>query len=447
VRASFDAAHLEELARSLGFIRRSDGKLTAEKFLIALLYCASQDECSSLENMCAALRELGGIEIRKQSLDERFSEACHNFIKSLLREVLSGSISTGSLYESSFWKAFKRVRLKDSTKFKVPDVMCDEFKGNGGSLAGVCIQHEYDLKSGEVLEIEVTSGGGNDRTVAKLSSDKPQAGELVIRDLGYYSLEVFQKFIDNKVYFLSKLYPKSIVYTKDRSGRYKKVDFHVLYQKMSQEKMKSLDVEVFLGKEYKIPVRMVLSLSNEEAYEKRVRERERENRKRGQKLSEKTRIRYRFNAFVTNARRELLPACEIFSAYRLRWQIELTFKMWKSTYRLHMGRKMKKQRFIVMLYIKLILILINMNMMRALQHGILHQKGIQREKRNLSMFKVMATLRKKFNAYTYHLFFGNIKEKEKTKILIELQRTVAENHWLDVRKDKNNISNINTLFY
>lgn len=447
MQASFDGEHLEQLARSLGFVRRSDGKLTAEKFLMALLYCASIDECSSLENMCAVLRELCSIEIRKQSLDERFSKGCLNFIKSVLQEVLSANLFANPLYKGSFWAAFTKVSLKDSTKFKVPDTMSDEFKGNGGSSSGLCIQFEYDLKTGEILDMSVTSGGGNDRTDAKLTSDRPSAGELVLRDLGYYSLDVFLTFIENGAYFLSKLYPKTVVYIKDSQGKEQRVDFEALYQKMLQKGTEMLELDVTLGEQHKIPVRLILSLADEEDYEKRVRERKKENSKRGQTLSKETLIRFRFNAYITNASREQLPVREIFSAYRLRWQIELTFKIWKSTYKLHVGRKMKKERFLVMIYTKLILIVINLSLTRALQSQLNRRECRKGSWQlwQLSTFKVMATLRKKFYRCTYALFFGGVREKDSVEILFELQTHIAQNHWLDVRKDKNNINNINTL--
>lgn len=70
---------------------------------------------------------------------------------------------------------------------------------------------------------------------------------------------------------------------------------------------------------------MIVSLADEGTYQKRVREREAENRKRGQKMSEEVRIRYRFNIYITNASEEDLPAGLVFAAYRLRWQIELIF--------------------------------------------------------------------------------------------------------------------------
>jgi hypothetical protein len=104
--------------------------------------------------------------------------------------------------------------------------MQGHFKGSGGSAAGMSIQYEYDLKTGKILDLSVHPGDRNDSTDTSDSCDNIRAGDLVIRDLGYYSMEVFQHFKQEKAFFPSKLKSNTGVY--DVKG--KKICFQTLYE-------------------------------------------------------------------------------------------------------------------------------------------------------------------------------------------------------------------------
>ena len=65
-----------------------------------------------------------------------------------------------------------------------------------------------------------------------------------------------------------------------------------------------------------------------------------------------------YNIFITNASSEALKTIEIYDFYRLRWQIELLFKIWKSLFEIDKIGDMSISRFECYLYGKLILILL-----------------------------------------------------------------------------------------
>jgi hypothetical protein len=430
---------LQDKARAAGFVRR-ESKLTADVFLEMMLYCSSLEDCSSLSSMCSVLEE-SGVKMRKQSLNGRFNAFCTDFVKSVLIELLEEQLQQAGLYKGDFWEHFPCVRIKDSTKFKVPDLMKEQFKGNGGSAAGICIQYEYDLVTGKILYLDVGSGGGNDRTDASQTREQPQEGELVIRDLGYHSLDVFQTFADNHVRFLSRLHSKTVVYYPSGEKDLKEVDFEKLYRQMLDGHIEQMEMDAVLGKKYKLPVRMAFSLVDEKVYEKRIREREAENRKRGQTMSDETRIRYRFSIYITNATPEQLPVELLFSAYRLRWQIELAFKSWKSLYRVHIFREMKQDRYLCMLYAKLILPVINLQLTRCLERGI-QRVDRNGERQYLSTHKVLSTLRKCFSHILCALFG---KSNNVRKTLLYYWTKMSNNHWKDRKKDKRKPHQINPL--
>jgi hypothetical protein len=59
---------------------------------------------------------------------------------------------------------FHQIRILDSTVFQLPDPYADRYQGSGGSshTAGMKIQLEYELKTGEFLQVDVGPGKNND---------------------------------------------------------------------------------------------------------------------------------------------------------------------------------------------------------------------------------------------------------------------------------------------
>jgi hypothetical protein len=198
LRSLLERENIRKLAKEAGFVKRSS-PLTAEAFMKLLLHCCSSPQTSSLSSMVTTLQEYG-ISICKQSLNERFNTSATAFVKAVLTEFVRQRLSQLNPSGGDFGKSFNHIRIKDSTKFKVPDNMQEHFKGSGGSAAGISIQYEYDLKTGKILDLSVHSGERNDATDTRESSGNIQAGDLVLRDLGYYNIKVFEHFKEEKAF-------------------------------------------------------------------------------------------------------------------------------------------------------------------------------------------------------------------------------------------------------
>jgi hypothetical protein len=141
-------------------------------------------------------------------LDERFNSTCVAYAKAVLSEVLKEAFA--KLYSSELLPAFSRIRIKDSTKFIVPAQFEGKYKSCGGDLnskskAAVSIQYEYDLKSGEITDLNITSGNRNDRIDAGETADNMEKDDLIIRDLGYFSTLVLASCLQKEAFFLSRV--------------------------------------------------------------------------------------------------------------------------------------------------------------------------------------------------------------------------------------------------
>lgn len=87
---------------------------------------------------------------------------------------------------------FERIRILDSTTFQVPDRFEATYPDAGGCShkAGVKIQLEYDLLSGEFSDVEIEPGKRSDQAYSATRTGMAQKNELYIRDLGYFRLHL-----------------------------------------------------------------------------------------------------------------------------------------------------------------------------------------------------------------------------------------------------------------
>lgn len=113
--------------------------------------------------------------------------------------------------------AFKRIQILDAAVFQLPDSFATNYQGSGGSsnTAGVKIQLEYDLLSGQFLNVQLGSGKNNDKTYGTICLETIEKGNLCLRDLGYFDLRDLQAFHDKKAYFISRLKLNTRIYIKN----------------------------------------------------------------------------------------------------------------------------------------------------------------------------------------------------------------------------------------
>ena len=430
MRVILSRPHLHELALSLGFSQRKS-KLSAEMFFDMLFYTVANKEQESLSYMISLLQSDFGVTINKQSLNERFNEKSETYIKAVLREVLSEQLTT--LYSDKLLPCFAHIRIKDSTKFMISNNLEAEYKGfgkdsRGRSTAGISIQYEYDLKSGQVTALTIHSANRNDRTDATETAQNMSKDDLIIRDLGYFSTPVLQSCMEQEAFFLSRLESTTNVY--DQSNNL--ISFKDIYNSMQNSRITEKEIQAYVGKQTKVPVRLILRLVPQEVYEQRIREKTQKSKAQGRgQLTQETKIRSWFNLFITNAQEFQLSAEQIFPLYRLRWQIELQFKIWKSIFKIDTFHKVKKHRFFTTLYMKLLLIIINLQITYSLQ-----QSFVQTDRHKikiLSLNKSLKTLKTLFDK-----IFGMLRQtyNKAKEITLYIRNRLYQNHWLESKKKK-----------
>jgi hypothetical protein len=369
----FSNKELEQIARKIGFVQRKS-KLKAWHFLFLCSFLGIDVAKDTLATLCSKIGVKLNVIVSNQAIDKRFNQKCVDFIKFIFKTLLKSTVKSRVKVPSKLDEHFNRIRILDSTGFQVPDDYNDLYPGSGGNStsAGVKIQLEYDLKSGEFINVDVCSGKDNDCTYGKSIRDTIDRHDLALRDLGYFNLDDYEDIDKRGAFFISRaklntaIYilsnPDEMEYYKNglpkKSSMRKRIDFSEIMQNMKEGETIEIK-EAFAGEDKMLPIRLVVYKHTAEELKKITEAAKKDSTRKGKAKSDKTMDLLGICILMTNIPDIIITATQLYETYSLRWQIELTFKIWKSVYNLAKVRDVKIERFQCQLYGKLILVLLS----------------------------------------------------------------------------------------
>ncbi len=369
----FNESYLNKIAYETGFCQRKR-KLSPKVFLESLMYKTFEGNNQSLSNHTMEILLHNGVQLKKQSLDERFNASSVKFIKEILTDCLakrSAGISSGLSDNFSY------IYVQDSTRFGLPTGLKNSFPGFGGRAkmdAGGQIQFAYELKSNSIQHIEFLAATVNDSKVCG-TSDWLQKNSLLLRDLGYFSMNLLKEIIEKEAYFVSRVKSKTVFYHLI-NNKYEKLDVVKLIAYMKRHRIKTMEKNVLVGAEDKLPVRACFCLMPEEIKEQRISKARTTARQRGWEFSKEYQTWAGINVFITNAKEDKLPISQLSTVYKLRWQIELVFKSWKSYYKIHLYKSIKQERLECYLYASLLYMAMHWKIFSLMQAIVFKEQNI-----------------------------------------------------------------------
>jgi len=383
--------------------------------------------------MCCKLQTQYSVEISKQGLDQRFNQEAVFFLKAALSLRLSKQMSNGTL---NCWDHFKSVKIKDSTRFIVPEKLSTSYPshGSGGHKAGLSIAYEFDIKSGKVIDLSVHPSIRQDHLDAKESIGTVGPQELLIRDLGFISVDVLSQIQNKGAFFINRLHTNTLVY-EERSGEFVKMNYAKVYRFMKAHNIDRLEKRVCIGDQTKLPVRMILELLPDEEVEKKLRKMKHKAKRSKWNLSKEYRDKACFNLFVTNVEPSVIPSEKIRDCYRLRWQVELMFKVWKSNFHIHKLKPMNGYRYQCHLYAKLLWVVISKHIF-----NVINLCSLKKFNRLMSFMKTFNHLNNSIHYLEAALIKG--KAQRLRDLLTILLRFAIKNLYLEEKKNKTSLSQL-----
>lgn len=322
---------LEKLSKENHFNKRKPKKIKARDFLLGFFLMASNRETQSYQNWAIKIGWLIKDRVSKQALWKKMHQGQIDFLKKTLSILLLESFNKQiDKHTTEKIKKFKDVIVEDSTHIKLSDKLHSEYPGNGygdkkQKKAILKIQASYSITKQKFLRLAITSFRKNDQGYSPMIVQIAKKGDLIIRDLGYFALKVFQKLNKDGIYFISRL-KKGVSVFSDKEETI--IDLAKMLRKRG-----NLDMELFIGKEEKLPVRLI-ALPVEESVANTRRRKARTNRDKRTNPSREHLYLLGWELFITNVDHQILNSKEVAELYFLRWRIETIFKSWKSCFKI-----------------------------------------------------------------------------------------------------------------
>jgi len=335
-------------ARETGFVRRQR-KLTGASFVQTLTFAWLENPLSALED----LRDVSGtlnVDLSPQALDQRLGSAAVAFLSRMLQEAMQRVFGAASGEVLPLLQRFSGVYVFDSSTISLPAALASLFPGCGGrdpsdGRAACKLQLCMELSRGSLDGLQILKGRTNDLESALAHRSLP-AGSLRLADLGFFDLGLLQRYNEQGVFWISRLHPGTLVSEEGAAPQ-------TLLSFLSGRTDTRLDTRVELGHR-RLPARLLAIRLSEESANRRRQKLRQKAVKSGRPVSADRLALCDWEILITNVPIERLSMDEAWSLYRVRWQIELLFRVWKSEGRIDELRGRKPGRVLCELYAKLL---------------------------------------------------------------------------------------------
>jgi len=359
----------DEAASNTGSVQRQR-KFTGGAFVQTLVLGWLQTPEASYADLAQTARALG-IDVTRQAIVNRMTPQAAETLKATL-EVAATQVVSAQPQLLPLLNQFNGVYVQDSTWISLPDELRSVWKGTRcrtqDKKAALKLHLRFDVATGAFVHFQLTDGITADSKAEQQFEPLP-VGSLRLADLGYFSLDVFEKLTQTGVFWLTRL--KVDCKRFDERG-----EPFCLHKHLKAANSDLIDPTCFIGAKKRLPARLVALRCSEQAANKRRRYIRRDAKRRW-KTPAKQRLQLAgWNIYITNIGARQLTPEQIATIIRIRWQVELMFKCFKSIGKVDTSRSTKPDRILCEVYAKLIAQLVRHWIMlatqwRCIQHDIM----------------------------------------------------------------------------
>jgi hypothetical protein len=340
----------DRIGTAVGFTKRPDlAKFTPATFVQTLTFGWLAHPDAPLNHLAQTASRVG-VDVSAQAIDQRFTPASAALLQGVLAASLHHLVACHSL-AVPLLQRFAGVRVQDSTTITLPDELAEFHQGCGGSheqgtQAALKCGVQLDLLTGALTALDLAHGRASDRALPMQTAPLPPA-TLRVADLGFYDLDVLASISEQDGYFLTRLRVDSVITSAERGRQ----SLHAFVTTVAAE---GYDGWVWVGSRQQLRSRLLVVPVPQEVADQRRRRLREEAKDKGRLPSAEALALAAWTILLTNVPARLLSLSEALVLARVRWQIELLFKLWKSHGHIDSWRSERPERIRCEVYAKLL---------------------------------------------------------------------------------------------
>lgn len=311
----FDASTLDARGNALDFCLRQR-LITPFRFGLSAVASMASQQVHSIADLHRSFNALWGLEVSYKAFYNQLAKPSGaELLRTSLSDIM-GKLTMNVLgfQQGEAFSEFTRIVIQDGSSFAIHDALCQVFPGRFNTVkpAAVELHCTMDLLRDDPITIVLTPD--TDSEHAYLPEPASLQGDLFLADRGYLDLTYLRDVDRHGGFFVVRakegLNPRVIDAYREDGKRLRSCqdrDLQAIIAKLPKKQRVNLIVEWLIdGQPFRL--RMIVS------------------------WNKKTKS---FVYLLTNLSEERYDIDKICLAYKLRWQIELLFKEWKSYANLH----------------------------------------------------------------------------------------------------------------
>jgi hypothetical protein len=337
----------DQAAKDSGMIRRRR-KLTGAEFVQALVFHWLEDPQATIEEI------IEDLNLTESSFNERFDARAADCLRRVFEKALD-RLFAARPEAIPVLRRFAAVSIEDVTIVGLPAELAQQFPGCGGSdpqagQAGWKLLTRWDVTTGRLEIRPPAPARDSERTLAEELAPLPPKS-LRLCDLGFFELGRLAADRRQGIHFISRVPAQLTVQVGEPAAEN-------VATWLDRQTADRIDTAVVLGTEAHLACRLIAVRLPEDEAQKRLHRLRKKLRKKGRKLSDRQRVMCRWTVLITDLPAEGFTLEEICVLYRVRWQVELLYKGWKSGGGVGRSRGRRGYRVLCEAYAKLLAMLV-----------------------------------------------------------------------------------------
>ncbi len=334
LKSVLESKYLDSLAIKEEFILRTR-KITGSNFVYSLIFLLSSGAIN-LRKIKESVFFNG--DISREAINKKFNNKSVRFFKKIFINLIKNELSFGKKINT----IFSDIKILDSSYFLFHNGLINIFPHIGiVEKSGAKMQLFYSYLKNGIFNVEFKKSRMNDQSYVRYVLKHLNKGELFLADKAYLVINFLIKLNKKGVYFVGgynkqNIYKRTINKKDKRRFDYEKID---IIEYLSGRKGNFRE-EFYMYNSKKESQKLKISLvffklSEEKSNLNRMNAKK--NAKKNNKSKTPTKITLAlagWRIYITNIEADVLSLKDIASIYRVRWQVELIFKNYKSIMKL-----------------------------------------------------------------------------------------------------------------